>query len=90
MKMRTALSVVLIVVAVGLVFRVIIWPAVKPNSAPIVTDSQLVWVGDDADGEGAYVVLRREAEAWVGIICQLAPILAIVAAWKIKPNKKGA
>lgn len=87
MSIPTALIVGAIIIAI-----VIFGKELLIKKPQVVAESELFEIGvGGAVGESWYVVLREEINAWVGILCQAAPVFLAVMAffWKTKQGATG-
>jgi len=89
MKLRTAASIALIVFAAGLCFWMFVRPVIKPAAPEIVDESQLIYMGDDAEtGEPGYFVFKEEVKDWFKILAPFAPAISLLLAYFLKGKKR--
>jgi hypothetical protein len=60
----------------------------RPKSIEDVAESELFYLGDDADGESWYFVFKRESKEWVSIISPFASAIAVLTGIKLGKRKE--
>ena len=88
MKLRTAVSVVLVIFAIGVCFWLFIRPVVMPEkTARFVGEEQLYYVGNSEEGKRTfmYADFKDEAKEWMKI---LAPVITFFTAYFLRGKKK--
>lgn len=84
-KITSAWILVGISIALAIVFIVV--PAVRPDKVAEISEDSLVYAGEDPDGVHWYYLIKAEVRDWIGILCQLSPILTLIFAFKRKGKK---
>jgi len=85
MNMRTAISWVMIIFALGLTFFLFVRPVLVPQIPQTISEADLVEAGRDSDGRATYYQFKEEAKDWFKI---LAPVVPFFIAWLLKGRKK--
>jgi len=84
MNIRTAVSWVLIIFALGIAFYMFFLPALKPPIPETIPNSELIPAEKNASGEGTYYRLKGEAQDWAKLLAELAPMLTVLLAYITK------
>ena len=86
MNIRTAVSWVLIIFALGITFYMFVLPALRPPIAETIPSSELVPANlKNASGEDAY--WRFKSLDWAKVLIQLAPVLTAFLAYITKKKE---
>lgn len=84
MTIRTAMSWVLIIFALGLSFFLFVKPALRQYEPETVLETDLALVGRNDDGVKAYYHFKEEVKDWLKI---LAPVIGFLVAYLLKGKK---
>lgn len=87
MNLRTAGSIALIIFAIGLCFWLFVKPLLVKPEIDVIDEADLMYIGDDKDGEAGYLNMKAEIKDWVSTIAQISPILIAVMAYFMKKRK---
>lgn len=87
LSIRSAIAVALIIFSIGGAFYLFVRPVIV-GQKQVVTDKDLEYGGKSMEGDTAYTVIKKELQTWIGMICQLSPVLSIALALYLKRNKK--
>lgn len=91
MSIRTAISIVLIILAVGLCFWLFVRPVIAPSeTVRFVDEKQLFLVGEDKEGKATfmYADLKDEVREWTKILAGFAPVISLLIAYLLKGRKR--
>ena len=90
MNIRTAISIALIIFAIGLCFWLFVRPLITPSgTVRFVDDAELLFVGEDESGGSTfmYADFKDEVREWSKILANFAPLIAILIAYFLKRRK---
>jgi len=88
MNIRTAVSWVLIIFALGITFYMFVLPALRPPIWETIPISELAPAGlKNASGVDTYWRPKGEAQDWAKVLGQLAPVLAVILAYITKKKE---
>lgn len=85
MNLRTAISIALIIFALGLTFFLFVRPVLQPSIPEMISEADLTPAGKDADGVDTYYHFKEEVKDWMKI---LAPMIAFLVAYFLKERGK--
>ena len=88
MNIRTAVSWVLIIFALGITFYMFVLPALRPPILETIPISELAPTGlKNASGVDTYWRPKGETQDWVKVLGQLAPVLVAIVAYLTKKKE---
>jgi len=88
MELKTGIAWTLIIMSVAVAVCLVFNTFNKKPGVQEVASAELVYIGEDKDGEHWYIVFKAEAKDWVVIVSPLLPTILILAGLGVNKIRK--